>query len=101
MISKVQSIKQKPKKPRTDSYRKKHLTKINITKLNFDYKQLYENSPILERIINTRGIIINCNNAYAKHFGYSKKEIIGKSIFKPDAAHAPAKILAAVSTQPP
>ena len=82
MISKVQSNKQKPKKPRTDSYRKKRLTKINITKLNFDYKQLYENSPILERIINTHGIIINCNNAYAKHFGYSKKEIIGKSIFK-------------------
>ncbi|MBI3639736.1 MAG: PAS domain-containing sensor histidine kinase [Thaumarchaeota archaeon] len=35
----------------------------------------------MERTINTQGIIIACNNAYAKHFGYSKKEIIGKSIF--------------------
>ena len=82
MTSKVQSLKQKYKKTRTNSNRKSGLNKINTIQPDLDYKRLYENSPILERTINTRGIIIACNNAYAKHFGYSKKEIIGKSIFK-------------------
>lgn len=81
MTSKVQSIKQKPKKLRTNSNRKKLASKINIIQPDLDYKRLYENSPILERTINTHGVIIACNNAYAKHFGYSKTEIIGKSIF--------------------
>ena len=81
MTSKVQSIKQKPKKLRTNSNRKKLPSKINIIQPDLDYKPLYENSPILERTINTHGVIIACNNAYAKHFGYSKTEIIGKSIF--------------------
>src|SRR2546430_7677068 len=79
MTSKVQTIRQKPKKPRTN--RKKLPIKFNIIQPDLDYKRLYENSPILERTINTRGIIIACNNVYAKHFGYSKKEIIGKTIF--------------------
>ena len=79
MTSKVQTIRQKPKKPRTK--RKKLPIKFNIIQPDLDYKRLYENSPILERTINTRGIIIACNNVYAKHFGYSKKQIIGKSIF--------------------
>jgi len=81
MTSKVQSIKQKPKKLRTNSNRKKLPSKFNIIQPDLDYKRLYENSPILERTINTHGVIIACNNAYAKHFGYSKTEIIGKSIF--------------------
>ena len=46
-----------------------------------DYRILYEGSPTLQRTINTKGIIIACNKAYAKHLGYTKKEIIGKSIF--------------------
>ena len=81
MTSKVQSIKQNAKKLRTKS-KGKRPSKTNLVQPNLDYKRLYENSPILERTINTHGIIIACNNAYAKHFGYSKKEIIGKSIFK-------------------
>ena len=76
----MQSVKQKLKKLRMNSNRKR-LHK-NVIQADLDYKRLYENSPILERTINTRGIIIACNNVYAKHFGYSKKEIIGKSIFK-------------------
>src|SRR5579864_83138 len=81
MTSKVQSVKQNAKKLRTKSNRKRP-SKIIVVQPNLDYKRLYENSPILERTINKHGIIIACNNAYAKHFGYSKKEIIGKSIFK-------------------
>jgi PAS domain S-box-containing protein len=46
-----------------------------------DYKKLYNESPTLQRTINTRGTIIACNDAYAQAFGYTKKEIIGKSIF--------------------
>ena len=45
------------------------------------YVDLYEQSPDLYRTINADGIIIDCNNAYAKRFGYSKKEIINKTIF--------------------
>lgn len=57
----------------------------NVKKNNYNlteiYKNLYEESPGLYRTINTDGIIISCNKSYAKNLGYSKKEIIGKSIF--------------------
>ena len=45
------------------------------------YKSLYDGSPLLLRTINKRGIILDCNEAYAKHLGYSKLEIVGRSIF--------------------
>ncbi len=45
------------------------------------YRDLYEQSPDLYRTINTDGIILDCNNAYAERLGYSKDEIIGKTIF--------------------
>jgi PAS domain S-box-containing protein len=45
------------------------------------YRNLYENSLEMYRTVNKEGIIIACNKAYAKHLGYSKDEIIGKSIF--------------------
>ena len=45
------------------------------------YKNLYDGMPDLCRTINLDGIIIDCNKAYAKSLGYSKGEIIGKSIF--------------------
>lgn len=45
------------------------------------YMDLYEQSPDLYRTINTDGIILDCNNAYAERLGYSKDEIIGKTIF--------------------
>ena len=48
---------------------------------NLDYKKIYEESTFLQRTINNKGIIIGCNDAYAKTLGYTKKEIIGKSIF--------------------
>jgi PAS domain S-box-containing protein len=45
------------------------------------YKNLYEQSPGLYRTVDEDGIIIACNNAYAKNLGYSKKEIIGSTVF--------------------
>ena len=45
------------------------------------YRALYEGFPDLCRTINTDGIILDCNESYAKHLGYSKQEITGKSIF--------------------
>ncbi len=46
------------------------------------YKSIYEGSPNLQRTVNTSGIILECNPAYVKNFGYSKEEIIGKSLFE-------------------
>lgn len=45
------------------------------------YRSLYDNAPDLLRTITTDGIIIDCNRSYATKLGYSKKEIIGASIF--------------------
>ena len=45
------------------------------------YHDIYENSPLLHRTINMEGIVTNCNKAYAETFGYSKYEVIGKSVF--------------------
>src|SRR5438105_3064024 len=80
MTLKVQSVKRKPKKTRLISNRKKR-DKIKFIEPILDYKLLYENSPILQRTINKQGIIIACNDVYSKRLGYSKKQIIGKSIF--------------------
>ncbi|TLX94859.1 MAG: PAS domain-containing sensor histidine kinase [Thaumarchaeota archaeon] len=46
------------------------------------YKNLYEGSPVLQRTVNTDGLIIECNQAYVKTFGHTKEEIIGKSLFE-------------------
>ena len=45
------------------------------------YKSIYYNSPVPQRTVNTLGIILECNTAYVKNFGFSKDEIIGKSLF--------------------
>ncbi len=45
------------------------------------YRNLYEGSPVLQRTVNTDGIILECNQAYAKNFGFTKQEIVGKSLF--------------------
>jgi len=46
------------------------------------YKSMYDSSPVLQRTVNTTGIILECNPAYAKNFGYSMDEIIGRSLFE-------------------
>lgn len=45
------------------------------------YESIYEDSPDLFRTTNNAGIIMDCNKSYAKHFGYSKDEVVGSSIF--------------------
>jgi PAS domain S-box-containing protein len=46
------------------------------------YKTLYEMSPVMQRTVNTDGVIIECNQAYVKNFGNAKNDIIGKSLFE-------------------
>jgi len=45
------------------------------------YRSLYEQSPDLLRTIDMNGRILDCNKTYAKKLGYSKKEVLGKSVF--------------------
>lgn len=56
-------------------------TKSISTKDSIKYLNLYENSPVSQRTVDTNGIIIECNEKYAKTLGYSKSEIIGRSLF--------------------
>lgn len=65
-------------------------TRDIFPELNF--QDLYENSLEPQRIIDASGIILYCNNAYADFLGYSKDEIIGKSIFE----HVPKEDLNAL-----
>lgn len=52
-----------------------------ILSTELKYKQLYDNAPDMYRTIDTSGTILDCNLAYAQTLGYTKDEIIGKSIF--------------------
>jgi PAS domain S-box-containing protein len=45
------------------------------------YKSIYDGSPVMQRTVNTSGIILECNPAYVKNFGNSREEIIGKSLY--------------------
>ena len=45
------------------------------------YDRLYNDSPDLFRTIDINGIILSCNNSYARSLGYTKKELVGTSIF--------------------
>jgi PAS domain S-box-containing protein len=42
---------------------------------------IFEHLPEMYREINVDGIITNCNDAYAEKLGYTKNEIIGRSLF--------------------
>lgn len=46
------------------------------------YRNIYEGSPVLQRTVNTSGIILECNQAYVKTFGHSKQDVISKSLFE-------------------
>lgn len=64
---------------RYEELRKTHEILLTLEK---KYKNLYENSPDLLRTIDLNGIIIDCNESYAKNLGYSKNEIIGRSLLE-------------------
>jgi PAS domain S-box-containing protein len=44
------------------------------------YRTLYEKSPDLLRTVDLAGNIIDCNDAYCNNLGYSREEILGKSL---------------------
>ena len=46
------------------------------------YRSFYEGMPDLCRTINEEGIILDCNMVYTRSLGYTKEEVIGKSIFE-------------------
>ena len=52
-----------------------------VSILKKKYETFYDEIPDLLRTINTDGIILDCNKAYVESLGYSKDEIIGKSVF--------------------
>lgn len=55
--------------------------KIDSDADRIKYRNLYEGSPVLQRTVNTDGIILECNQVYVKNFGYSKYDVLGKSLF--------------------
>ncbi|MEW6603282.1 MAG: PAS domain-containing sensor histidine kinase [Thermoproteota archaeon] len=44
-------------------------------------ESLYESSPVLYCTVNGEGTILDCNETYVRHIGYSKAESIGTPIF--------------------
>jgi len=42
---------------------------------------IYE-APMMWRRINSIGVILDCNEAYARKLGYAKSEVIGKTVFE-------------------
>ncbi len=62
----------------------RQLERLNYQAKNdkLKFEELYNGSPDLYRTIDTNGIILDCNTSYAKKLGYSKEEVIGRSIFE-------------------
>lgn len=56
-------------------------TIVELGQLEKKYESLYEASPEMYRTIDAEGRILNSNAIYAKNLGYSKEEVVGKSIF--------------------
>src|SRR5574337_394625 len=56
-------------------------TKTAPTTSDGRYRVLYDNSPVLQRTVDTSGILIECNQAYVKNFGNFKSDVIGTSLF--------------------
>ncbi|MDE1830532.1 MAG: PAS domain S-box protein, partial [Thaumarchaeota archaeon] len=52
------------------------------------FRSLYDTSPDLLRTIDSDGIIIDCNDAYAKNLGYSKDEVVGMQIYEHTAENS-------------
>lgn len=45
-------------------------------------RKILKDAPIMWRRINSIGIIVDCNSTYAAKMGYSKSEILGKTVFE-------------------
>jgi PAS domain S-box-containing protein len=57
-------------------------THENLLALEEKYRNLYEHSPDLLRTIDLHGVILDCNESYATNLGYTKEEIIGKTVIE-------------------
>ena len=51
------------------------------------FRHLYENTPLGIVLINSQGVIVDCNNAIEQITDYNKDEIIGKKFFELNAIH--------------
>ena len=51
------------------------------------FRHLYENTPLSIVLINSRGIIVDCNKTIEQITGYNKDEIIGKKFFELNIIH--------------
>lgn len=65
-----------------DHYKELKKTYETLSKTEERYRNLYEYSSELLRSVSEEGIILDCNDNYAKSLGYAKDEVIGKSIFE-------------------
>jgi len=45
-------------------------------------RKILKDAPIMWRRINSIAIILDCNSTYANKLGYTKSEILGKSVFE-------------------
>lgn len=45
------------------------------------FQNMYDTLPVMLRLVNTEGVILECNQRYAKNFGDSKNDVIGRSVF--------------------
>ncbi len=72
-------IPQEQDTPREDDKLAK--TFEEISKLKTRYQSIYDELPDLLCTIDTNENILDCNKSYAETFGYSKNEVIGKTIF--------------------
>lgn len=71
-----------------DQYKELRKTYEILSKTEEKYRNLYEHSPDLLRSISEDGVILDCNANYTKSLGYTKDEVIGKSIFEHTAKNS-------------
>ncbi len=76
----VWSSNRKPAKSILEQKYQVESTKVSPTTNDGKYRILYENSPVMQRTVDTNGIIIECNQTYVKNFGNFKSDVIGKSL---------------------
>lgn len=71
---------------------------IKLETLERKYRTLYETSPEMYRTVDENGCILDANTAYVKALGYSKEEIVGKTIFEHTAEKSLENIHESFST---
>lgn len=64
------------------SHHSENLLKDQYEQIEKQYYDLYEKIPCLLRSVTLDGIIFACNDLYANKLGYTKNEVIGKSVYE-------------------